>query len=268
MGNHNKVVYKHLVVNKEGLNWVAIINRPDSLNSLNSEVLTDLDHLFNEANESFPKTCRGIILTGAGEKAFVAGADIRELSKLDVSSGSYFSQKGQSVFHKIELLPIPVIAAVNGFALGGGFELALACDWIIASDNAKFGLPEVGLGLIPGFGGTVRLSRIIGTSRARQLIFTGDMINAVQAKEMGIATWVGPQTEILGTAKKMLNTILEKAPQSIAYAKKSIVNTFDLDLHQALKFETHQFAELFRLDDFSEGTEAFIAKRKPMFKGI
>jgi enoyl-CoA hydratase len=207
-------------------------------------------------------------LTGDGEKAFVAGADIKEINTLSTTQAFEFAQRGQKIFRKIEKCSVPVVAAVNGFALGGGFELALSCDWIIASENAKFGLPEVSLGIIPGFGGTVRLARLVGTMRARQLIFSGDMFTAAQAGELGLALNVVPQAQLLEEARNSLKSTLSRGPLAVAHSKKAVLETLDADIDQAMRIEALHFSELFRSADMKEGTGAFIEKRKPAFQGV
>lgn len=252
---------------KENGVWVLTINRPQALNALNSGVLNEMGEAVRQISELRFEDAKALIVTGAGEKAFVAGADIKEMIDLNEDQAKQFSQRGQSIFHEMNLLKIPVIAAVNGFALGGGLELALACDFIIASENAKFGLPEVSLGLIPGFGGTVRLTRAVGIRRARELTLTGDMINATQALQMGLVNHVVPQAELIATVMKKIEMILLRSPLAVAEAKKSINQAFDLDTEPALENEAQIFANLFTSQDTREGTQAFIEKRKPSFKG-
>lgn len=243
------------------------IQRPEALNALNHQVLEELSqHIEAIQGKSFSEV-RAVIITGSGEKAFVAGADIKEINQLDPASAKKFADKGQSLFRRIEALKVPVVAAVNGFALGGGLELALACDFILASENAKFGLPEVSLGLIPGFGGTVRLSRIVGLNRAREIIFTGDMIPAALALDIGLANKVVPLAELLPTAKKIIDSICSRGPLAVAAAKRSVLKCFDLDLDAAMACEAGEFAKLFESKDVKEGTSAFVEKRKANFTG-
>lgn len=258
--------FQFLKIDDSSLVWTVQISRVEALNALNQQVLQELAQLFEKVEAAFPN-CRGVVLTGAGEKAFVAGADIRELNQLQPPQAFEFAQKGQKILRSIEKLSVPVVAAVNGFALGGGFELALACDWIVASENAKFGLPEVSLGVIPGFGGTVRLSRLVGTAVARQLIFSGEMISSVRAGELGIALKVVPQANLIEEAKNTLKLALERAPLAVARSKKSVMETFDLDVDQAMRIEALHFSDLFRSKDMKEGTGAFLEKRKPSFVG-
>lgn len=252
---------------KENGLWILTIHRPEALNALNNQVLNEMGEALRQISEMNFEHTKALIITGAGEKAFVAGADIKEMLKMNVDQAVQFSKRGQSVFHEMSLLRIPVIAAVNGFALGGGLELALGCDFIIASENAKFGLPEVSLGLIPGFGGTVRLTRAVGIRRARELTMTGEMINAQQALQMGLVNHVVPQAELLSTAIKKVEMILSRSPLAVAEAKKSINQAFDLATEEALENEAQLFAELFNSYDTQEGTQAFTEKRKPVFKG-
>lgn len=253
--------------NKENGVWILTIHRPQSLNALNSSVLNEMAEAVRQISELRFEDAKALVITGAGEKSFVAGADIKEMMDMNEDQAKQFAQRGQSIFHELNLLKIPVIAAVNGFALGGGLELALACDFIIASENAKFGLPEVSLGLIPGFGGTVRLTRAVGIRRARELTMTGDMINATQALQMGLVNEVVPLAELFPTVMKKIDTILTRSPLAVSEAKKSINQAFDLDTEPALENEAQIFATLFTSLDTREGTQAFLEKRKPVFKG-
>lgn len=247
--------------------WILTINRPEALNALNSTVLNEMADALRQIGEMSYVDARALIITGSGEKAFVAGADIKELADLNEEQGMVFAQRGQSIFHELSLLKIPVIAAVNGFALGGGCELALGCDFIYASDNAKFGLPEVSLGLIPGFGGTVRMSRAVGLRKARELTYTGQVITAADALAMGLVNKVVPQAELLPAVMKTIETILAKAPVAVGVAKLSMNQGWDLDVEAAQANEARLFAELFNTSDVREGTKAFIEKRKAEFKG-
>lgn len=245
---------------------VLTITRPEALNALNSQVLQELEQTLVELKGLFPSKLRGLILTGAGEKSFVAGADIAEMAALTPSEGLAFGQRGQRILRMFETLPFPVIAAVNGFALGGGLELALSCDFIYASENAKLGLPEVNLGLIPGFGGTVRLARVVGVNRARELIFSAQMLTAADALAMGLVNKVVPRVDLLATARTTMDAILAKGPLAVSAAKRSILEGHDLAMDQALKNEADHFGALFGLNDTREGTKAFIEKRKAIFK--
>nr|BFD59498.1 short-chain-enoyl-CoA hydratase [Bdellovibrio sp. CKG001]BFD62878.1 short-chain-enoyl-CoA hydratase [Bdellovibrio sp. HM001] len=247
--------------------WLLTIHRPEALNALNSTVLNEMGEALRQIGEMDYSDARALIITGSGEKAFVAGADIKEINALDEEKALTFAERGQSIFHELTLLKIPVIAAVNGFALGGGCELALGCDFIYASENAKFGLPEVSLGLIPGFGGTVRMARAIGQRRARELTYTGGMINAAEAQALGLVNKVVPQAELMNTVMKTVEAILSKAPIAVGSAKFSINQAWDMDVEEAQKNEARIFAELFSSEDVKEGTSAFIEKRKAEFKG-
>ncbi len=241
-----------------------IINRPDKLNALSQEVLTDLSAAIEtlSANDEV----WAAVITGTG-KAFVAGADIAAMKGLTEAEGREFGALGHGVFAAIENLRCPVIAAVNGFALGGGCELALACDFIYASSKAKFGQPEVSLGIIPGFGGTQRLPRRVGSAAARELIYTGKMINAQEALRLGLANAVFEPDELLGAATKAAAEIASKGPLAVAAAKRLIRDGVDLPLPEANRLEQAAFGEAFGTEDQSEGMGAFLEKRTPTFKG-
>lgn len=258
---------KAVELTKEAAVWTLAIQRPESLNALNSQVFDELEAVLTSLTKESFDNCKVLIVTGQGEKAFVAGADIKEINSLNEVAGHKFAERGQNVFRTFENLKIPVIAAVNGFALGGGLELALSCDFIIASENARFGLPEVSLGLIPGFGGTVRLSRVVGLAKAKEMIFSGDMIKSDEALRIGLVNKVVPQSELLAEAKKIAVTIASRAPVAISHAKESIMRSFDQDIDTAMKTEALEFSKLFTTADVKEGTQAFIEKRKPAFKG-
>jgi len=244
---------------------VLTIDRPKALNALNRQVLTEFSDAIGQVAGN--KTTRVLIVTGGGEKAFVAGADIAEMAGLSQAESAAFAELGHRVLDSLEGLPIPVIAAVNGFALGGGTELALACDFIYASEKAKFGQPEVVLGVIPGFGGTQRLTRIVGRARAKEIIFTGDMIDATKAKEIGLALEVLPAAELMAHCKKVAGNIVKRGPLAVAQAKRVIDAGADLPLQDANKIEREGFAKLFGTADQKEGMAAFVAKRAPEFKG-
>jgi enoyl-CoA hydratase len=252
---------------KENGVWLLTINRPESLNALNSQVLAEIGEFVRQLGEMDFDTARCLVITGSGEKAFVAGADIKEMSDMSTEQSFVFAERGQSVFQELSLLKIPVIAAVNGFALGGGFELALACDFIICSENAKFGLPEVSLGLIPGFGGTQRLATAVGIRKARELIYSGEMISAQNAQSLGIVSEVAPGSELMNCVMKKVNMILTRAPIAIFESKRAINTGYDLPIDQGLKTEAEHFSQLFNSQDTREGISAFLAKRKPQFKG-
>ena len=248
---------------KEGSVGVITINRPDKLNALNAEAFDELDVLLKHVKTD--KNVSVVIITGSGEKAFVAGADINELNKCNVESGKEFARKGQLVFDQIENLGKPVIAAVNGFALGGGCELALSCHIRLCSDNAKFGQPEVNLGIIPGYGGTQRLARLINTSIAAQYILTGDMINSEEALKIGLVNSIHPQDELLEISLKLANKIASKGQIAISYALQSIISTNNISQDEGMLLEAKLFGECCGSQDFAEGTTAFLEKRKPAF---
>ena len=256
--------YKSLLLEVQDHIAVVTINRPDKLNALNGQIINDLDAIFDELKND--DNVYVIILTGSGEKAFVAGADISELNRLDVVSAKEFSERGQAVFNKIEKSDKPVIAAVNGFALGGGCELALACHIRLASETAKFGQPEVNLGIIPGYGGTQRLARLINTGRATEYILTADMIDANEALRIGLVSKVYPLNELLNNAQAMAKKIAGKGQQAIHLAMKSIRAVNDISLKEGLNLEASLFALCCGTEDFKEGTSAFLEKRKPDFK--
>lgn len=257
--------YESLKVSEVDGVLTAVIDRPEAMNALNANVLTGLSSLLGWMSQQ--THVKALVLTGSGEKAFVAGADIKQFEEMDPSRAAKFASDGQALFTRLERLRIPVIAAVNGFALGGGLELALACDFIYASENAKFGLPECTLGLMPGFGGTVRLPRRVGAGRARELTYTGAMISAAEALQMGLANKVFPQSELLAKAQETAKVIGSRAPQAIAMIKKSIHEGASLGEPQANDLEARLFGELFSTEDKVEGVRAFIEKRKPSFKG-
>ena len=253
--------------NKENGVWFLTLNRPEALNALNNSLLNEMADAMRQLSELNFEDAKMLVITGAGEKAFVAGADIKEMTSMNEDQAMQFAKRGQSIFHELNLLKIPVIAAVNGFALGGGLELALACDFIIASDNAKFGLPEVSLGLIPGFGGTVRLTRAVGIRKARELTYSGEMINAAQAYELGLVNHVVPLADLISTVMKKVEMILTRSPLAVAASKKSVNQAFDLETEPALENEALIFGNLFNSADTKEGVTAFTEKRKPNFKG-
>ncbi|MBI5533449.1 MAG: enoyl-CoA hydratase/isomerase family protein [Deltaproteobacteria bacterium] len=251
---------------REGPVAVITIDRQDKLNALNRQVLNNLASTFDAlAHDDAP--VRAAVLTGAGEKAFVAGADIGEMSTLTVEQAREFASLGHRILASIEALPFPVIAAVNGFALGGGCELALACDFIFAADNAKFSQPEVNLGVIPGFGGTQRLARRVGLGRARELIYTGDMITADEAVRIGLANRVVPKAELLNVARETAAKIATKAPLAVSAGKRAMLRGYDQDLSSANALEIVEFAGLFGSTDQTEGMMAFVEKRKAQFTG-
>ena len=254
-----------LKFNKNGAVATVTIARAKSLNALNAQVINELGQVFDEINSD--SSIRSVVLTGEGDKAFVAGADIKEMKDHGAEESLEMSKIGQAVFSKIEKCRKPVVAAVNGFALGGGFELALSCDFILASDNSKFGLPEVSLGLIPGYGGTQRLARNIGLQKAKRLIFSGEMLDANTAFSWGLVTEVLPQSELIEKATKLATKISRQAPLAIQNAKDSILLGYDKTLDAGLELEATLFSKVFTTKDKNEGVSAFIEKRKPDFKG-
>jgi enoyl-CoA hydratase len=253
-----------LVSSENGIGQITI-NRPSKLNALNVATIQELHDAFQSLDEK-PET-RVIIITGEGEKAFVAGADISEFANFSVEEGAQLSQQGQELlFDFVENLKTPVIAAVNGFALGGGLELAMSCHFRIASDNAKMGLPEVSLGVIPGYGGTQRLPQLVGKGRAMELIMTAGMIDAETAKTYGLVNHVVPQTELLEFTKGIASKIIRNSPVAIGKAIKSINDNYK-DGVDGFKTEIKNFGKCFGTEDFKEGTTAFLEKRKPTFSG-
>ena len=247
----------------DGAVGIITINRPRALNALNEEVLNDLEQVLDAVDVN---AIRCLILTGAGEKSFVAGADIGAMSTMTKAEGTAFGKKGNDIFLKIEKFPIPVIAAINGFALGGGCEISMSCDIRICSDNAVFGQPEANLGLIPCFGGTQRLSRLVGTGIAKELIYTCRQVKADEAKEIGLVNKVVPADELLNEAKAMMDMILLRSPVAIAYCKVAINRGVDTDLRNGLEIEKDCAAVVFSTEDKQEGVNAFLEKRKPVFK--
>lgn len=238
---------------------ILTINRPKALNALNSQVLKDIDAALDAVDLD---TTRCLIITGAGEKSFVAGADIAEMSTLTKSEGEAFGKAGNDVFRKLETFPIPVIAAVNGFALGGGNEIAMSCDIRICSDNAVFGQPEVGLGITPGFGGTQRLARIIGVGKAKELIYTAFNMKADEAYRVGLVNAVYPQSELMDAAKKLAAKISKNAPIAVRACKKAINDGLDADMDQAVVIEEKLFGSCFETEDQKDGMTAFLNKTK------
>lgn len=251
-----------LFESKDSIGYVTI-NRPDKLNALNSSARQELLQVF-EAIKHDAET-HVVIITGAGEKSFVAGTDIGELTELNAESGRLFALGGQEVFDRIENLGKPVIAAVNGYALGGGCELALACHIRVASENAKFGQPEVNLGIIPGYGGTQRLARLIGKGRAMEMILTGDQIDAQEALRIGLVNKVVPLGELMKTAEAIAQKILSKGQVAVRLALKAVNITDETNLTDGLALEASLFGVCCGSEDFKEGTKAFLEKRKPAF---
>jgi enoyl-CoA hydratase len=245
------------------LAWVTIDNPP--LNALNQGLMEELNGVFEELEKN--EDVLIIILRGGGERAFVAGADIKQFPAMDLGAAERFSAGGQEVFNRIENFKGPVIAAIQGFALGGGCELAMACDIRIASEDAKFGQPEINLAIIPGYGGTQRMARLIATGKAKELIYTGEMIDAMEAMRIGLVERVVKKEDLLDQAKQLATMILEKGPLAVRAAKKAINEGVVLPLREGLKVESRYFSELFDTEDQNEGAMAFLEKRKPTFKG-
>lgn len=243
----------------EGMVGVITINRPKALNALNSQVLAELDETLDSVDVN---AVRALILTGAGEKSFVAGADIGEMSTLTKAEGEAFGKKGNDVFRKLETFPIPVIAAVNGFALGGGCEISMSCDIRICSENTVFGQPEVGLGITPGFGGTQRLARIVGVGMAKQMIYSARNIKADEAYRIGLVNAVYPLEELMPAAKKLAETIAKNAPIAVRNCKKAINDGLEVNMDEAIVIEEKLFGDCFESYDQKEGMAAFLEKRK------
>lgn len=257
--------YQYLKIEQQDEIATLIVNRPEKLNALSGEVIDELDRAFHHL--AGDDAVRGIILTGAGEKAFVAGADIAELARMGPISGVRTSRQGQDAFRFLEKMPKPVIAAVNGFALGGGLELALACHLRIASENARFGLPEVKLGIIPGYGGTIRLPRLVGRGRALELMLTGEMIGAEEAYRIGLVNRVVPLTELQATAEALLKKITANGPVAVALALEAVDHGCDTTIDDALTLESNLFGLLASTEDMREGMQAFLEKRPANFQG-
>lgn len=257
-------MYQTLLTSLENSVLTITINRPDKLNALNRDVFTDLDNVLNDIEKN--AEIRSVIITGAGNKAFVAGADISEFKEFGKNEAIALAKRGQDIFAKIESCNKPIVAAVNGFALGGGCELSMACHFRIASDNAKFGQPEVNLGLIPGYGGTQRLVQLIGKGRALELLMSGNMMDANTALQYGLANDVVKQEELLGKVRSILETINSKAPLAVAACIKTANAVYDETIN-GFELEINEFGNCFDTEDMKEGTSAFLEKRKASFKG-
>jgi len=251
---------RNVLLEKKGHIAIATVNRPQALNALNSDVLTDLDELVQQVTAD--KEIYALVLTGAGEKSFVAGADIGEMSALTKEGGKAFGKHGNDVFRKLETLPIPTIAAVNGFALGGGCELSMSCDIRICSENAVFGQPETGLGITPGFGGTQRLARLVGSGMAKQMIYTARNIKADEALRIGLVNAVYSSEELMPQAEKLAETIAKNAPIAVRACKKAINDGLQVDMDRAVVIEEGLFGSCFETADQKEGMGAFLEKRK------
>ena len=249
----------------DGAVATVTINRPKALNALNQETLEEMLRCFRELAQN--QAIRVVIVTGGGDKAFVAGADIAFMEKLSPLAARCFAMLGQQVLSTIENLPQPVIAAVNGFALGGGCELALACDIRLASENARFGQPEVNLGVLPGFAGTQRLPRLIGRGRANELLFTGDIIDAQEAARIGLVNRVVPQAQLLASCREMAERIASRGPVAVRLCKEAVNTGVEIDLARACQYEVDQFALCFASDEQKEGMRAFLEKRPAKFQG-
>lgn len=254
-----------VTVEREGAVAVVTLNRPDKLNALNAELLGELDAAFAALSADGAVSCA--ILTGAGDKAFAAGADIAAMLEMTTEQARAFSEMGHRVCSRIEKAPFPVIGAVNGFALGGGCEIALSCDFLYASDKAKLGQPEVNLGVMPGFGGTQRLARRVGIGRARELCYTGDTVAADEALRIGLVNAVVPHAELLGRAREVAAKIASKGRLAVAQCKRVLFAGADVPLDVANALETQGFAMLFGTADRAEGMKAFLEKRKAAFSG-
>lgn len=257
-------MYQTLLTSLEQGILTITVNRPDKLNAINRQVMNDLHAVMNEVESD--AAIRGVVLTGAGSKAFVAGADISEFTGLTHGEGMDMARWGQNVFFQIENCSKPVVAAVNGFALGGGCELAMACHFRVASENAKFGQPEVNLGLIPGYGGTQRLVQYRGKGRALELLMTGSMIDAATALQYGLVNHVVPAEESVAKARSIVEVIITKAPLALAHCIKA-ANAALNEAQNGYEMEIEAFGDCFKTEDMKEGAAAFLEKRKPVFKG-
>ncbi len=257
--------FKHILFQVEDGIATLTFNRPKALNALNGELLDEMSRALDAV--AGDEAIRVLVLTGSGDKSFVAGADITELARCNVLQAKIFASKGHKVINKLQCLDVPVIAAVNGFALGGGSEIALACDFIYASENAKFGLPEITLGIIPGFGGTQRLPRLIGSNMAKEMIFTGKMISASEAKDLGMVNRVVAADELIKEVMATAKAICQKGKVSVRAAKQVVNAGLNVDLKTGCQMEVDAFALCMSSEDAREGTTAFLEKRKAVFKG-
>ena len=258
--------YGTLLLHVESPVGTITINRPDKLNALNAQVMAELSSALQEMDAN--GGVRVVVITGAGEKAFVAGADISELAKMAPFSGRKDSSVGQEILFQIEELSKPVVAAINGFALGGGCELALACDVRFASEKAKLGLPEVGLGIIPGYGGTQRLARIVGKGRAMELVLSGDKIDAAEAHRIGLVNKVFPPAELTKGVREFAEKLAANGPLALKLAKAAVHRSLEIDLRAGCDLESAYFGMLASSSDMREGMTAFLEKRKPSYKGL
>lgn len=257
--------FETLLVERDGAVAVVTINRPKVLNALNTQTISEIDRLMRDLQQD--EAIRAVVLTGAGEKSFVAGADINELAVLSPSEGQLHGRRGQAVFDFIEHLGKPVVAAVNGFALGGGCELAMACTLRIAADTARLGQPEINLGLIPGYAGSQRLPRLVGAGRALEILLTGDPIGADEAHRIGLVNRVVPAAELIGAAKALATALAAKAPIAARYIIEAVNRGQQMAFADAQAYEATLFGLVASTDDMREGTTAFLEKRRPSFKG-
>jgi enoyl-CoA hydratase len=256
--------FETLLVERDGATAVVTVNRPKVLNALNTQTVNELQQVMQQLQQD--DGVRAIVLTGAGEKSFVAGADINELAVLSPALGQQHARRGQAVFNAIEHLGKPVIAAVNGFALGGGCELAMACTVRIAADSARFGQPEINLGIIPGYAGSQRLPRLVGKGIALEILLSGDMISAARAFEIGLVNKVVPAADLMSEAKKLAKALASKAPLATRYIIEAVNHGFEMSLADAQFLESSLFGLVASTDDMKEGTSAFLAKRTPEWK--
>lgn len=259
------MAYENLLIERDGAVLVVTINRPSKMNALNARTMTELGQVLDEVQAD--AAIRAVVITGAGEKAFVAGADIEELSVQTPVSGREHARRGQALFDRLERLGTPVIAAVNGFALGGGCELAMACTLRLAADTAKFGQPEINLGLIPGYGGTQRLPRLVGRGRALELLLTGDPIGADEAHRIGLVNTVVPAAQLMEAARGLARRLAGKAPVAARYIIEAVAGGLDMAFADAEVYEATLFGLVATTDDMREGTRAFLEKRKATFTG-
>lgn len=259
------MAYENLLIERDGAVLVMTINRPEKLNALNTKTVTELGQVMDEAASD--SAVHAIVLTGSGEKSFVAGADINELAVQSPVSGREHARSGQRVFDRIERLGKPVIAAVNGFALGGGCELAMACTLRIASDTAKFGQPEINLGLIPGYAGSQRLPRLVGRGRALEMLLTGAPITAEEAHRIGLVNKVVPAASLMTEARALAHTLAVKAPVAVRYILEAVAGGLEMSFADAQNYEATLFGLVSTTDDMREGTRAFLEKRKAAFQG-
>jgi enoyl-CoA hydratase len=259
------MTFDNLLLERDGAVAIVTLNRPKVLNALNSQTLTELDGAMTQLKDD--AAVRAIVITGAGDKSFVAGADINELALLSPVAGKEHARRGQQVLDAIEQLGKPVIAAVNGFALGGGCELAMACTLRIAADTARFGQPEINLGIIPGYAGSQRLPRLVGKGVALEMLLSGDMIAAPRAYEIGLVNRVVPAAELMTEAKKLAQTLASKAPIAVRYILELVHHGLDSPFAQGEELETALFGTIASSDDMREGTKAFLEKRKAVWQG-